>query len=120
MTAAANGPNPIVGMRSAEVRSGRSAVRRSLRGGTRSLESVLLDRPACLDGVMLFTLMSWRRGWGRDSLRRLGASAVCEQVNLAMTVDMASQRTIDWLIGFDRTMGSYKGAPASGRYGAPS
>lgn len=119
MTIAANGPNPIVATRSAEVRSGRSAIRRSLRAGTRSLEDVLLERPACLNGVMLFTLLSWRRGWGRDALRKVGAIAIRERVNLALTVDAAGQRTIDWLVGLDRTMGTYTAAHrVSRRHGA--
>lgn len=111
-------PDALVGLRSAEVRHDRATIRRDLRSGRRSLADVLAEHNACLDGVMLFTLMSWRRGWGRDALRKLGALAVREQINLAMTVGAAGARTIDWLTGLDQTMGTYSATkPVSQRYG---
>lgn len=113
-------PNSMVGLRSTEIRSARSVVRRQLRGGSRSLEDVLSERPACLNGVMLFTLLSWRRGWGRDSLRKIGALAVRERINLAMPVELAGQRTIGWLAELDRTTGTYAKRPVSSRYEVPS
>lgn len=107
MSASPNGPTPLVAARSAEVRDERTAIRRGMRAGTVTLAGVLSDRPACLAPLPLFSLILWRRGWGRDKLRKLGAEAIRERINLGVSLGEASTRTLEWLAAHDAACGRW-------------
>lgn len=90
------------------VRQARADIRRGLRSGALSISDVLDgDRRDALATLPLFLLVTWRRGWGRDRQRRIGAMAVRDRVNLGVQLGDASQRTLNWLAEVDADSPAY-------------
>lgn len=100
-----SGPILLAGTneRSKVIRTGRAAIRRGLRSGDLTLEVVLRERIEPVAGVPLFEIVTWRRGWGKDNQRLIGARAIRDRINLAVRAGDAPGRTIDWLIQLDET-----------------
>jgi hypothetical protein len=98
--------------RSTEVRQARAQIRRGLRHGTLTLTALLADPPPVIADIPLFELCTWRRGWGRDKLRRLGQLALADHVNLAVATGDAGDRALDWVSARDQETGRY---PIRGR-----
>ena len=72
-------------------------VRAALRRGAVSIAAVLCEQPAGLADRTLFEILLMAHGFGRRRLRALNARAVEENVNLAITLNVADYDTREWV-----------------------
>jgi len=73
-------------------------VRRELRSGALTLPQVVRERPGPLRPLALFALVLEVPGFGCRRLGRLNQRAIADDMNLAVTLGEASERTLKWLV----------------------
>jgi hypothetical protein len=75
----------------------RRPVRAALRRGEISVAMVMRERPDGLADRTLFEILLMARQIGRPRLRAINARAVDAQINLAVMLKDADERTRDWV-----------------------
>jgi hypothetical protein len=72
-------------------------VRTVLRRGDVSIATVMRQQPAGLGDRTLFEILLMAHQFGRGRLRALNARALEDNVNLAITLDVADHATREWV-----------------------
>jgi hypothetical protein len=75
----------------------RRPVRAALRRGDITIAMVMRERPDALADHTLFEILLMAHQIGRARLRAINRRAVNEQINLAVTLKDANERTRDWV-----------------------
>jgi hypothetical protein len=73
-------------------------LRRGLRSGAVTLPHVARERPGPLRPIPLFAIVLELPGIGCRRLSRLNQRAIADDINLAVTLGEASDRTLKWLV----------------------
>ena len=91
--------------------------RADLKSGRATMEDVLIERPACLQGLSLLRILSYGKRWGQKRVAVLNETAIRDDVNLALPLAWTDTRTQDWLIVALRGSVSMRPIPPKGKRG---
>jgi hypothetical protein len=97
----------------------RRPVRAALRRGEITIADVMSDQPDGLADRTLFEIVLMAPRFGRARLAAINSRAVEENVNLAITLQRADQRTRDWVVANALPNGRKPSRPAVQRARRP-